>query len=702
MFAKLSNLRISGRLLLGFAGICLVLVAAVATTMWKVNLLNGGMERTVGIRTPTALAGSELVGKIYASFAALRGYLLVNNPNQKVERAGAWKEIDQLRQEIDRLSESWTNPENRRKWAEARTAMDALRAAQEKVEAIAHTADEQPAARILATEAAPVASGILRGITSMIQEEGQIPSSDERKTLLLAMANIRGTMAMAVAAIRAYLLTGDPSFKAEFEQLWVQNETAFTALSARKGSLTPAQQAALSELAEARQKFAPLPGKMFDIRGSDRWHMGLYLLRSEALPNANKLIETFDGAAGADGVRTGGLKSDQKALLMADAEMVRSESTLLEELLWVLLGVGLGVAGGVVYMTTRSIVPPLRSMTGAMTELAGGNYGVEIPATGRKDEVGDMAASMLVFKENMIKAKEAAEREAVEQQARVLRAQTMEKLTREFDADVTAVLKTVASASTELQSTATSMTATAEETSRQSTAVAAAAEQAAANVQTVASAAEELSGSVSEISRQVSQSTTIAAKAVEDAERTNEQIKGLADAAQKIGEVVSLITAIAEQTNLLALNATIEAARAGEAGKGFAVVAAEVKNLANQTAKATEEIATQIGGIQGATGEAVIAIESISGTIRQISEIATTIASAVEEQGAATQEIARNVQQAARGTSEVTSNISGVSQAAGETGAAASQVLGASSELSQQSEQLRSQVERFLAGVKSA
>ncbi|MDJ0950846.1 MAG: methyl-accepting chemotaxis protein [Alphaproteobacteria bacterium] len=267
---------------------------------------------------------------------------------------------------------------------------------------------------------------------------------------------------------------------------------------------------------------------------------------------------------------------------------------------------------------------------------------------------------------------------------------------------VAGVVDLVSSASTELQSTAEAMSATAEETSRQATAVAAASEEASTNVQTVASAAEEMSGSVDEIGRQVNQSTDIAKKAVAEANRTNETVQGLAEAAQKIGEVVDLISDIAEQTNLLALNATIEAARAGDAGKGFAVVASEVKSLANQTAKATEEIAAQINSMQSVTGEAVDAIKGIGGTIEQINEIATAIASAVEQQGAATQEISRNVGEAAKGTTEVSSNITSVNQAAGETGASAKQVLDASSKLNQESQNLRTEVERFLQEIRAA
>ena len=286
--------------------------------------------------------------------------------------------------------------------------------------------------------------------------------------------------------------------------------------------------------------------------------------------------------------------------------------------------------------------------------------------------------------------------------AREEKQRAMAQLASEFEANVGSIVNTVSSAANEMQATAASMASTAEETSRQSASVAAASEQASASVQTVASAAEELSSSVGEISRQVNSSSAIAAKAAAESQRSNTLVKGLADAAEKVGTVTSLIKEIASQTNLLALNATIEAARAGEAGRGFAVVAFEVKSLANQTGKATEEISAQIAAMQSATRDTVTAIQSIGATIGQINEIATTIAAAVEEQGAATQEIARHVQQVAAGTKEMSSNIAGVTQAAGETGAASSQVLSAAGELSRQGEQLRGHVDQFLVAVRAA
>jgi len=365
-------------------------------------------------------------------------------------------------------------------------------------------------------------------------------------------------------------------------------------------------------------------------------------------------------------------------------------------------GIGLVAMVGVMGFLGFSITNPIAGLTRLMGELANGKLDVEIDVAGT-DEVGEMARAVQVFKDNAIEKLRLEEQQAAAaQRAEEEKRQTMNEMADRFERSVKEVVDGVGSAATEMQATSQQMSATAEETSRQSANVATASDQATANVQTVAATAEELSASIAEIGRQVSQSAKIAQNAVEEAESTNETVRGLADAAAKIGEVVNLINDIAGQTNLLALNATIEAARAGEAGKGFAVVAQEVKNLANQTAKATEEISTQIGAVQEETNDAVTAIEKIRGIIGEVNDIATTISSAVEEQGVSTQEIARNVQQAAQGTQDVNQNIESVSRAAGETGAAANQVLNASQEMARQAEGLRGEVDRFLQEIRTA
>ena len=365
-----------------------------------------------------------------------------------------------------------------------------------------------------------------------------------------------------------------------------------------------------------------------------------------------------------------------------------------------LLAIAIGALFAVII--GRAISRPIVRMTGAMGVLAKGDLTVAVPAVGRKDEIGEMADAVQVFRDNAVEVERLTkEQEEQEKRAAEEKRRQMMELADRFESSVGTIIGSVSSASTELRQTAQSMSSTAEETSNQSAAVAAASEEASSNVGTVATSTEELSSSISEISRQISESNRISAQAAGEAETANDAVRGLADAAQKIGDVVELISDIAEQTNLLALNATIEAARAGEAGKGFAGVASEVKSLANQTAKATEEIAAQVSGMQSATDGTVQSIEGITKVIAQLSENAAAVASAVEEQNAATQEIARSVQEASSGTQEVASNIVGVQQAAEHTGTASAQVLGAAEELSRQSETLRSEVDGFVANLRA-
>jgi methyl-accepting chemotaxis protein len=361
------------------------------------------------------------------------------------------------------------------------------------------------------------------------------------------------------------------------------------------------------------------------------------------------------------------------------------------------------VVGGLFVLLGRSIVNPINAMTVAMRKIAQGDTATTIPALERGDEVGAMAQSVKIFRDNMIEAERLrGEQDVLKTQADSDRKHLLVRMADDFEHGVRASLDSLTGAASDMRTTSKSMSSTATEASAQATSVAAVAEQASVNVQTVAAATEELSSSVSEIGRQVTQSTQIAGQAVAEANRTNVTVQGLSAAAQKIGDVVKLISDIASQTNLLALNATIEAARAGEAGRGFAVVANEVKSLASQTAKATDEISAQVGAMQDATSEAVQAIEGISRTIAAVNEITSAISIAVEQQGTATQEIARNVQEAAIGTGQVSSNIAAVNQAAEKTGAASNGVLASAEELSKQAVSLRGDVDRFLAHIRAA
>jgi methyl-accepting chemotaxis protein len=394
---------------------------------------------------------------------------------------------------------------------------------------------------------------------------------------------------------------------------------------------------------------------------------------------------------------------------IAVVEIVRDATAYSElkhrSIMWLAAGTVAAVimAGLIAAWLGRGLAKPIRALEGAMRDIASGRHDAAVPGSDRRDEIGSMAAAVEVFKDGLIETGRL--RAAQEEQrlaAETERRSAVHALAARFEAGVGSVVNAVGTAAAELRTTAVSMASTAEEATQQTTTVAAASEEASRNAQAVAAAIEELNASINEISKQVNESARVAGEAAEQANTTNTDVRGLAQAAQKIGDVVKLISEIAAQTNLLALNATIEAARAGEAGRGFAVVASEVKALASQTSKATDEISAQISAIQSATLSSVEAIDGITHTIGKVNEIASAIASAVEEQGAATREIAHNVAEAARGTGEVSQNIVGVRDAARETGVAADQVVASAAALSENGETLKAQVDAFLREVRAA
>jgi methyl-accepting chemotaxis protein len=397
-----------------------------------------------------------------------------------------------------------------------------------------------------------------------------------------------------------------------------------------------------------------------------------------------------------------------KAALVAEQARFEQESntTIADtEHMILMLAIGGFLLGAVwAFMLGRGISRPMTAMCKAMRQLASGNFDVVLPGLGRRDELGDMAGAVEEFKMQAIAKAErdAATQEAQNKASAAARRNELIRFADEFETTVGSIVANVSASAAQLESAAGTLTRTAETTESLSSQVAESSGKASSDMQSVAAATEELSASVNEIGRRVRGSNDIAVAAVRQAEQTDSRIGKLSKAAQEIGDVVKLITAIAEQTNLLALNATIEAARAGDAGRGFAVVASEVKSLASQTAKATDEISNHISGMQGATQESVAAIKEIGGTIGKISEIASTIASAVEEQGSATQEIARSVQNVAKGTQAAADNVTQVNRGATETGSASEEVLNSARTLSTESTRLREELDRFMANIRAA
>jgi methyl-accepting chemotaxis protein len=666
---SLLNLRIRGRLYGGFGSLVLFGVGLAGFAVWQLSEIGHQVE-TMTVQSGNTIRAGEIALELHA---IRRAILRFTFDQDEPSIAEADKRLTDITGQLDTAIKATRAEERRALYIEVQKDMIDLKS---KRVALGDAMKQMSAGRdLLLAEGAKLTTGARKLVDAL-----------RKTTFAQSAATLEAEMLMVQVANWRFMASRDQKDVATFKDSIKKAQLQIADLE--KYDL-PLQ---LYEVFEQIKAGLTAYATSFDrastnlLLGNDIYYKDVTPLTVAAIAKMDKITGSIQQAF----ARTTADTNERIAGTITTQEIVAGAVTVL----------GLLIA----FLIARGIIGPLSGLTSGMKQLADGNFGVVLPGLARKDEVGDMAQAVETFK---VKAEQKARDEAeakVEQDqlAAAQRKRDMVKLADNFEGAVGEIVETVSSASTELEASAGTLTSSAERSQQLTTMVAAASEEATTNVQSVASATEEMASSVNEISRQVQESARIANEAVDQARKTNDRVGELSQAAGRIGDVVELINTIAGQTNLLALNATIEAARAGDAGRGFAVVASEVKALAEQTAKATGEISQQISGIQAATQDSVAAIKEIGDTIGRMSEIASTIASAVEQQGAATQEISRNVQQAAHGTQQVSSNITDVQRGASETGSASSQVLAAAQSLSRDSNRLKLEVGKFLSTVRAA
>lgn len=700
MWDKIMNMKLYHKMIVGFTIIGVVLVVIVLSTVSKVKQLMTVNNRVVELRVPTAQSSLMMLNGLNHSLAALRGWMILGKESFKSERQLSWeKEIDPSFQTLKKFSQNWTNPENVNRLREIEKIIIEFKQAQQEIEDIAQTKENVPAVNLLFNEAAPQAKIMAEQITKMIDLEAELPGTLERKAYLGFMADVRGTIGLGLASIRAFLLSGDLTFRNDFEKLWDKNKRKFNALEKVSHRLSVPQQEAFTSLKKARDVFDPLPAQMFALRESKEWNLANHWLGTRAAPRAVRLVELLKS-----------MSANQRLLMKSDLTTQEQKASSLYSLLWILLIGGIIACAIIGTLISISVVGPMKVVVDFLNDMLDGivdltkRLPISSPACsdlkkcdqtacrcyGKKDTLcweimgsysPDPACPTLgsgeIKKCDECKVYKKATRNEI--QSLSVNFNNLQAKLQRVIGGVMENIDIVSSATGRLTSISDQMSGQAGEVSDQSDSVSAATEElsvnmdsvaavsdtATSNLNSVASAAEEMTVTIADVNKNTSHAGKVTGDAVSEAESASLRVQELGGAAREVNKVIEVITEISEQTNLLALNATIEAARAGEAGKGFAVVANEIKNLANQTTEATGQIKEKIEGIQHSATATISQIESITAVINTINDSVETITTSVESQTAATGEIAANVAQAAQGLEEVNDNVGQSSMATG-------------------------------------
>ena len=700
--AVLFRLTIARRLTLGFMAVILPFLCGGFASY----LFVGGAQSDVAVlvdRADGTRVTAEVLTKVYAATSQLRGLALAESETEKKRFEETWTELRRIIAMLKDRNSRETDAKVKHDIANVLDMLGDLEIVQTRVASLIGGPLAQPGLTRIETTLAPDAMAIIADMTALMElRGGPDADSDVIRGFQFAVRDVRDTMLRTLAALRLYAYSGTADDESVFSDLISTISFKVTQIDRRGSSISREHRALLAKVTEALPGWITGANEVADLRKRTGWNRVLRILSEEAMPIISGITVLLDGEVSQFGELTPGLVERQKSegISRAKSTLGTMEQTKFVTLMAVAMASLLAIL--LALMIGRSLANPIRGMTEAMRRLAEKDFSVAVPGQERGDEIGDMAKAVLVFRETGLEADRMREAETAAIDDRARRNQAVEAAIGAFEGSATEIMAMIAAASTELQDTATSLSATAEEASVQTTAVAVSANEASANVQGLASSGDELARAIGEIGRQVRNSTEIATRAVAQASETDGQVQQLSVSAERIGEVVALINSIASQTNLLALNATIEAARAGEAGKGFAVVAGEVKELANQTRQATEQITQSVEAMQKVTDTTITAIQGIGQAIASLDSIARIIEDSIAGQDRATRDIAMNVQQAARGTEEVSANIAQVNQAAASTGNAATQVMASASDLARQTERIRQEIDRFLLAVRAA